>query len=259
VLLANLTKSHTLDRIITLARSKPSGNPPISTSPIAMDQLMDCFVKETPNRPAADYDYLSYVFADLSIHEVGRKYFLTKQAYDGVVPITKLTVFTDEHRSHIRRKGVASTIKNVCFETSAHEFLLSESGANILPYVLLPLAGNEELSDEDTDGMLADLQLLPPDKERDPDPEILVTHLETLLLLTTGRPGREYLRKVKVYPIVRECHLHVDNEEVREACDRLVQVLLRDEAEDGDEGNASKEQGKQPHEEDEDEKVVEVF
>jgi hypothetical protein len=37
------------------------------------------------------------------------------------------------------------------------------------------------------------------------------------------------LREIKVYPIVRETHLHVEDEEVREACERLVQVLMRDE------------------------------
>ncbi|ERF76676.1 hypothetical protein EPUS_02215 [Endocarpon pusillum Z07020] len=257
MLLANLAKSPSLDRLITLARSIPLGNPPVSSSTNAVDQLMDCFVKEITNKPAKDYDYLSYVFADLSRLEAGRKYFLTRQAYDDIVPITKLTVFTDEHRSHVRRKGVASTLKNVCFEASAHQFLLSESGANILPYVLLPLAGNEELSDEDTEGMLPDLQLLPPDKERDSDPDILVTHLETLLLLTTGREGRDIMRRAKIYPIIRDCHLHVEDENVREACDRLVQVLLRDEADDGVKEAAGDQAGTQ--EEDEDEKIVEVF
>lgn len=258
MLLANLSKSSSLDRVITLSRSAPSGKPPVSKSTNTMDQLMDCFVKETPNKSDKDYDYLSYVFADLSRHGIGRKYFLAKQAYDDVVPITKLTVFTDEHRTHVRRKGVASTLKNICFETSAHEFLLSESGGNILPYILLPLAGNEELSDEDTENMLADLQLLPRDKQRDSDPEILVTHLETLLLLTTGRAGRDTMRRVKVYPIIRECHLHVENENVREACDRLVQVLLRDEADEGA-GKMVTEDRTPKREEADDEKIVEIF
>lgn len=255
MLLANLSKHPSLDRLVKLARSVPNGKPPISTSTIAMDQLMDCFVKETPQKATKDYDYLSYLFADLSRHAAGREYFLTKQAYDDVVPITKVTVFTDEHTSNVRRKGVASTIKNVCFETATHDFLLSESGANILPYVLLPLAGNEELSNEDTEGMLADLQLLPPEKQRDPDPQILETYLETLLLLTTSREGRDVMRRVKVYPILRECHLHVENDNVRDACDRLVQVLLRDEA---DEREVER-NGEGNERDDEDDKVVEVF
>jgi hypothetical protein len=37
------------------------------------------------------------------------------------------------------------------------------------------------------------------------------------------------MRKVGVYPIVRETHLHVEDEDVRDACDRLVQVIMRDE------------------------------
>ena len=77
--------------------------------------------------------------------------------------------------------------------------------------------------------MLDELQLLEPDKEREKDVEIMKTHLETLLLLTTTQESREVLRAVKVYPIVRECHLHVEDDEVREACDRVVQIIMRKE------------------------------
>lgn len=254
MLLSNLAKSDSITRLLTQTRSLPSGSPPISTSDQTMDQLMDCFVKgaDEKSNPKANFDYLSYFFADISKHKAGREYFVTRQKYDDVVPITKLTVFT-EHKSDIRRRGVASTIKNVSFEIDSHKMLTDEDGANLLPYILLPLAGNEELSEEDTEGMLTDLQLLPPDKERDRVPEILATHLETLLLLTTRRAGRDLQRQIKVYPIVRECHLHVDNEEVREACDRLVQVLQRDE-EEGEEAEAPR-----IEEEDEDEQVEEIF
>ena len=164
----------------------------------------------------------------------------TPQEHDSnIIPITKIQVFTD-HASHIRRLGVTSTIKNAAFRVPAHPVLLSNLpedpslpapgiGANLLPYILLPLMGPEEYADEDTEGMLDELQLLEPDKERESDNEIVKSHLETLLLLTTTREGREVLRRVKVYPIVRECHLHIEDEEVRDACDRLVQILMRDE------------------------------
>ena len=104
---------------------------------------------------------------------------------------------------------------------------------NIMPYIMLPLAGPEEFPDDETDGMLEDLQLLPPDKQRESDNEILKTHLESLLLLTTTREGRDMMRRVKVYPIVRECHAHVDDEGVKEACDRVVQMVMRDEEGEG--------------------------
>ncbi|KAJ5385355.1 hypothetical protein N7517_003266 [Penicillium concentricum] len=227
MLLANVVKSENLQKLLTLKRKAPET---VSTSENAIDQLMDCFVKgaEGALNKHANFDYLSYVFADLSQTEKGRAYFTQRQDYDEVVPITKLTVFT-EHKSDIRRKGIASTIKNVAFEVDSHPMLFDEDGANLLPYLLLPLAGPEELSDEDTADMLPDLQLLPPDKQRDSDPTIITTHLETLLLLTTTREGREKMRAVKVYPLIRETHMHVEDENVTEACDRLVQVLMRDE------------------------------
>lgn len=127
--------------------------------------------------------------------------------------------------------------------------------------------GPEEYSDEDTEGMLDELQLLEPDKERESDNEIIKSHLETLLLLTTTLEGREVLRRVKVYPIVRECHLHIENEEVREACDRVVQILMR--KEEGEEedvpdmsgasGSAGKLVELKNDEEDEEEQIIEVL
>ncbi|GFF61824.1 FAM203 family protein C1020.12c [Aspergillus udagawae] len=268
MLFANLAKSDKLSRLITLKRRTAES---VSTSTMAIDQLMDCFVKgaEGALNKKANFDYLSYLFADLSKSEAGRAYFTTRQDYDGVVPVTKLTVFT-EHESTVRRKGVASTIKNVAFEIPFHSTLLSADEANLLPYLLLPITGPEEFSEEESTAMLPDLQLLPPDKQRDSDNSIIVTHLETLLLLTTTREGRDKMRSINVYPIIRECHLHVDDEDVREACDRLVQVLMRDE--EGEE-NASQAQiegtnsmssysdihERQESAQNDDEKVVELF
>jgi hypothetical protein len=269
MLLANLAKSDGFNHIISLKRKVPEN---VSTSGNALDQLMDCFVKgaEGSLNKHADYDYLAYLFADLSKSEDGRTYFTMRRDYDSVVPITKLLVFT-EHTSDIRRRGVASTIKNVAFDLPSHPMLFDEDGANLLPYILLPLMGSEEYADDETASMLPDLQLLPPDKKREEDHHTILTHLETLLLLTTKREGRDTMRKVQVYPVIRECHLHVENEEVREGCDRLVQVLMR--SEEGEEIEAEKEaveRGRVPAvtqqasqgqgvDEDDDEKLVDVL
>ncbi|RDW83981.1 protein HGH1 [Aspergillus mulundensis] len=249
MLFANLAKSGQIKKLFTLKRRSAQ---PVSTSENSIDQLMDCFVKgaEGALNKHSNYDYLSYLFADLSKLEEGRAYFTSRQDYDGVVPVTKLTVFT-EHTSTVRRRGVASTIKNVAFEIPFHPTLFSEDEANLLPYILLPIMGPEEYSEEDTSDMLPDLQLLPPDKQRESDNGIIVTHLETLLLLTTTREGRDRLRAVSVYPVIRECHLRVDDDDVREACDRLVQVIMRDEEDEGD-TFASRDQN-------DDQKIVELF
>ncbi|CAK1360316.1 Protein HGH1 [Cercospora beticola] len=281
MLLANLAKSDSITKLLTLKRPIPKEKN-LSTSPLAIDQLLDCFVKGASGsyNPKADYDYLCYVFADISKHEAGRKHFLTPRtegsssddgaATDGekVLPITKLVVFT-EHKSTIRRRGVVSTIKNVCFDIDSHPTLLrpsEEDGVGLLPYILLPLMGSEEYSDEDTDGMLDECQLLPPDKERESQNDIICIHLETLLLLTTTKEGRKVLRDVRVYPIVRELHAKVEDENVRESVDRLVQVLQRGEEGDPDPAEEARKMAlaqegrvQEIEDEDEDEQIVEVL
>ncbi|KLJ07838.1 hypothetical protein EMPG_16692, partial [Blastomyces silverae] len=61
MLLANLAKSDSFKRIITLTRSVPKD---VSDSPNALDQLMDCFIKGQDGginkTPDANYDYLAY-------------------------------------------------------------------------------------------------------------------------------------------------------------------------------------------------------
>ncbi len=116
--------------------------------------------------------------------------------------------------------------------------------------------GSEEYSDEDSEGMFDELQLLPPDKERERDMEIMKTHLETLLLLTTTKEGRDELKGAKVYPIIRETHLQVENEETREACDRIVQVIMRDEPDETE--NKDGHDHKAALEEEEDYQLIQV-
>jgi hypothetical protein len=248
MLLANMAKWEDLKSIATRKQETPAA---LQSNELVLNQLLDLFVKGADGtyNKKADFDYLAYVLADLSKHPEIRQFFITKQEYDGVVPINKIKVFT-EHKSDIRRKGVASTIKNVAFDVPAHPAFLDEDQINIMPYLLLPITGSEQYDEEEMMSMLPDLQLLPPDKQRDPDHNIVQTHVETLTLLTTTREGRDLMRNINVYPIVRETHLRVDDEGVREACDRLVQVLMRDEAEPGAEETAE--------EDGEDDAIVEV-
>ena len=248
MLLANMSKRDTIKTLLTKKQAPPEG---LKSNDLAINQLLDLFVKgfDGSYNKHADFDYLAYLFADLTKHEEVRRHFTTRQEYDGEFPLTKIKVFT-EHKSDVRRRGVASTIKNVAFEIAAHPAFLAEADMNLLPYLLLPIMGNEEYDEEDGDAMLADLQLLPPDKQRDSMPDIIQTHVETLTLLTTTREARDLMREVKVYPLLRETHSRVDHEGVQEACERLVQVLMADEDESAEEDKVA--------EVDEDDELVEV-
>lgn len=120
--------------------------------------------------------------------------------------------------------------------------------------------GSEEYSDADSTNMPAEMQLLPPDKERESDSTIIETHLESLMLLTTTRDVRKKMREVGVYPVVREVHLAVDDEAVKDVCERLVDVLQRDEAPEGaEDGIESVERIKEiPDEEEDEEAIVDI-
>jgi hypothetical protein len=216
MLLSNLAKGDQIKALLTLNR-KSLGD--ISQSDEAMNQLMDCFVQgaEKKLNPHANFDFLANLFSDLTRFEDGRQFFLQRQEYDDTIPLSKLVVFT-EVESHVRRTGVASVIKNCCFEVKNHEQILAEEGINVLPYILLPLCGPDEYSEEENDGMFDELQLLPEDKKRESDPFVVTIHLDTLLLLCSDRKARDHLRRRQVYPIVRQLHLAFPNEEEVSIC-----------------------------------------
>ncbi|KAK6491306.1 protein HGH1-like protein [Huso huso] len=115
---------------------------------------------------------------------------------------------------------------------ACHEWLLSDA-VDILPFLLLPLAGPEELSEEENEGLPVDLQYLPEDKRREKDPDIRNMLIETMLLLTSTKAGRQILKKKNVYPIMREFHKWEKEPDVIVSCEKLVQVLIGDEPETG--------------------------
>jgi hypothetical protein len=245
ILLTNVSKHQDAKKILDLEAHNIS-NAEIYKSTRAIDCLIDAFVKgsdRTLNK-AATYDYLAYFFADISRFTEGRKYFTSVQPYDDVVPINKLLVFTEKYDCKTRREGVASTIKNALFEIEAHMSLLDESTVNLLPYILLPItsAKDAELDEEELFNLPDELQLLPEDKARDPVLEVVCVHLESLLLLCTTRQVRDYLREKSVYPLIRELHKNSENEDIQDLCDRLVQMLMRDEDPHGPEEIITKEQ-----------------
>lgn len=237
ILLTNLAKNDFINKILEFTIELSEEQKKIFKSNQAIDCLMDCFVKGYDRKlnEYANYDYLSYFFADLSRYKQGRTYFITEQEYDQVVPLSKVLVFTEKYDDKIRREGVASTIKNSLFDTNSHMKLLNDEKINLLPFILLPLAGPEEIDEDEMFELPEELQLLPSDKKREPISGIICIHLESLLLLCTTKQGREYLREKQVYAIVRELHKAMDVEKVADLCDRVVQMLKRDEAPDSKE------------------------
>jgi hypothetical protein len=258
----------------------PPGEP---QDTLALPLLIDAFVEGVSIDPSGDrasrkrkgeLHFLASVFANISTSPAGRTFFVAPRPTDPLnphstneYPLAKIVAFT-EHQDTIRRGGVASTLKNCAFSSQVHRAILSPDteavavppstlsapGIDALPYILLPLAGPEELDLEDQEKLPSALQFLPSTKKRDPDPVLRLTHVETLLLLCTTRWGRDYLRDHGVYEIVRGAHMEETVEKISEHIERLVQLLKGDESvETVDESDVMRVGGQEEEEDDDDE------
>ena len=74
------------------------------------------------------------------------------------------------------------------------------------------------------------------DDKEEKDVEIVKLLLETLYLVTArgGKEGADVVREHGGYVVVRECHLRWEEEAVRGACERIVDVLMVGEEEEAE-------------------------
>ncbi|XP_049488721.1 protein HGH1 homolog [Panthera uncia] len=176
----------------------------------------------------APLHYLGPMLSNLSQRPAARAFLLDPDRCV-VQRLLPLTQFPD---SSVRRGGVVGTLRNCCFEHRHHEWLLGPE-VDILPFLLLPLAGPEDFSEEEMERLPVDLQYLPPDKQREPDADIRKMLIEAIMLLTATAPGRQQVRNQGAYLILRELHSWEPEPDVRVACEKLIQVLIGDEPEQG--------------------------
>lgn len=193
---------------------------------VGVSKLVEIFCSENFN-PKANFHFLGPLLSNLSQLEPAREEILD---HDRCV-VQRLLPFTQFEGSVVRRGGVIGTLRNCCFDHKHHEWLLTE--VDLLPFLLLPLAGPEELREDEIEGLPLDLQYLPDDKEREADPDLRKMLLETLLLLCATARGRQILKDKQVYPLMRELHQWESEEEVKRSAEKLIQVLIGDEPQPG--------------------------
>ena len=75
--------------------------------------------------------------------------------------------------------------------------------------------------------------------------------LESLVLLTTTKQGRDILRQKKVYPVIRQMHLVEKDEKVGEVVEQVVNMLMREDEQSHDNIN-------NPQMDDDDDKIEEI-
>jgi hypothetical protein len=232
MLLSNLTQEESVARQLMKMADHDGGLVDESSSTdfniTWLDDCLEAFLGGRNYNSSADYHFLASVFANLSRYPSIRVY-LVSSLNSSSSPLRKL-LSSLQHPNVIRRGGIASLVKNCCLDVGLHDHLLQED-LELLTYLLLPLIGNEEYSDEDMMGMPSALQFQPSTKERESD--VAVRHLlvECLMLLMVKRRGRELLRERKVYPIMRELEKTESDATIKELIYSIVDLLLRKETE----------------------------
>jgi hypothetical protein len=197
-----------------------------------LDRLVAIFTKIDFNKHNQNLNYLAALFSNLSQTSTFRHLIVKSQTR----LLQRLLPFVHHETSHIRRGGITGLIKNICFDSSLHEWLFS-ADVDVLPFILLPLAGPEEFDDETNEKLPIELQYLDATKTREADPDIRIMLLESLAQLCATRHGRNYLREKSAYEILRELHrfemsAEGDKRALR-ACEDVVDILIKTEDEIG--------------------------
>ncbi|XP_053100915.1 protein HGH1 homolog [Hemicordylus capensis] len=191
--------------------------------PRGLGLLVDALCTEGFN-PQASLHYLGPLLSNLSQLPEARDFLLDRSRCE----VQRLLPYTQYAGSAVRRGGVVGALRNCCFDYRHHEWLLS-ADVDLLPFLLLPLAGPEEFPEDEMERLPLDLQYLPPEKQRETDPDIRKMLLEALLLLTATKAGRQLVREKGTYVILRELHQWEEDPGVLAACEKLIQVLIGDE------------------------------
>ncbi|XP_026282855.1 protein HGH1 homolog [Frankliniella occidentalis] len=194
-----------------------------------LERIMSALTSTKYNSLGANLHYLGPLLSNLSQVPVVRRFILDHERK----VIHRLIPFTEFKDSLVRRGGVVGCLRNCCFDMDEHSWLLGPD-VDILPHLLLPLAGPEEFDDEDNSKLPVDLQWLPEDKKRESDPDIRRMLLEALEQLCATKIHREYMREHNVYIILRELHKWEKDRQVLLACENLVDLLIRKEEEIGE-------------------------
>lgn len=178
------------------------------------------------------FQHFAAVLMNATQAEQGRRFVMRihKQHDDKAKGLSILERLLPELKSPnpIRRRGIAGTLKNCCFEKDASWWLIHE--VDVIPKILYPLAGPEELSVDEKRGMDPDLWLEGPDKVREPDHVTRLLLVESILLLcASGRKSRENIRVQRTYVILKTMDLSEESEEISERINECVQYIRRDE------------------------------
>ncbi|XP_065197076.1 protein HGH1 homolog [Sycon ciliatum] len=191
-------------------------------------ELVDAFCNISFNTVKGTLDYAATLLSNVTQVPEARLALIDKQR----CLLQRLLPFTGYQASKVRRGGIIGVVRNCCIDPACHDWLLGED-VSLLSHLLLPLAGPEEYSDEEMDKLPVDLQFLEPSKTREEDASIRKMLIEAINQLCSTRAGREVIKSLGTYYVMRELYNWEKDAETRLTCRKLIDLLISDEPETG--------------------------
>ncbi|CAM9001212.1 unnamed protein product [Rhodiola kirilowii] len=129
--------------------------------------------------------------------------------------------------SSVRKKGVAGTIRNCCFEAESQLQNLLLTSEFLWPALLLPVAGNKVYSEQETSKMPLELaSALSIEREAEDDPEIRIQTLEAIYMILLQEAGRRAFWSVNGPHILKIGYEDEHDPKVMEAYERVGSLLV---------------------------------
>lgn len=120
-----------------------------------IDDLVSAFARTDFNTKKCHLNYLGPIFSNLT--QVSQCRDLLCRTPD---LLSRLLPFIQFNESLVRKGGIVGVLKNICFDSTCHDLLLEK--VDVLPLILLPLAGPEDFTDEENDQLPIELQVKRP-------------------------------------------------------------------------------------------------
>lgn len=131
------------------------------------------------------------------------------------------------------RLATLRLVRNLCLDRRYHPRLVAE-GSGLVSTILVSLLGPEPKSDADLDGALQTVkEASHPGKVREANRDVVSGMVQVLSLLVRVYTSRVYLKSIKLYPILRDLHIAVgDDDDLCQAIEDVVYYLVNDEERD---------------------------
>lgn len=191
-----------LRRLLALFMQAPGTHGPSAPGSAAAASLLDAGAAQAEVTEGDDFEYAAAVLQNVTQDADARTIILHPER--GILEglLTQLSA-----RSVIRRRGVSAALRNCCL----HEERPTAAGLlrrelRLVERVTRPLVGPEPFKPGERDTMPHDWLVHGPAKKREPDPATRRHLVETLVILTGSRDGRAELRRINVYPVLRNLH-----------------------------------------------------